>query len=153
MEVGRIAGQNNDAAGWIRFDLVAVELIPQADVEDARHDGVDSVLRVFVRHELHARGHFDPDHVRSRLSGLSNKHGQSGRRRERRERLPVDVFRQDRSENGLAWLVRSRHCGPPYLDVLHRGSQLAPQINLASNVIAALRTAPLDEPRCRNTRR
>ena len=54
MEVGRIAGQNNDAAGWIRFDLVAVELIPQADVEDARHDGVDSVLRVFVRHELHA---------------------------------------------------------------------------------------------------
>src|SRR5256885_6024377 len=23
MEVGRIAGQNNDAAGWIRFDLVA----------------------------------------------------------------------------------------------------------------------------------
>ena len=41
-------------AGWIRFDLVAVELIPQADVEDARHDGVDSVLGVFVRHELHA---------------------------------------------------------------------------------------------------
>jgi hypothetical protein len=60
-----------------------------------------------MRHELHARRYLDPDHVRSGLRGLSNKHGQSGRRRERRERLPVDVFRQNRSENGFAWLVVS----------------------------------------------
>jgi hypothetical protein len=46
-------------------------------------------------------GDFDPDHVRAGLSGLSNKHGQSGRRRECRERLPVDVFWQNRSENGF----------------------------------------------------
>ena len=30
---------------------------------------------------------FDPDHVRSGLIGLADEHGQSGRRRERRERL------------------------------------------------------------------
>ena len=43
---------------------------------------------------------------------------EADRRWERRERLPVDVFGQDRSENGLAWLVGSNHCGPPNLDLL-----------------------------------
>jgi hypothetical protein len=41
-------------------------------------------------------------------------YGKADRRWERRKRLPVDVFGQDRSENGLAWLVGSNHCGPPY---------------------------------------
>src|SRR5256712_11183866 len=63
VEVGRIAGQNDDAPGRIRLHLVAVELIAQADVENAGHDRVDSVLRVSVWHQLHAGGHFDPDHV------------------------------------------------------------------------------------------
>ena len=66
-----------------------------------------------MRHEFHARGHLNSDEVRSGLSGLSDKHGQSGGWRKRRERLPVDVFRQNRSENGFAWLVISNHCGPP----------------------------------------
>src|SRR5215471_3926411 len=92
VEVPRIAGQNDDAAGWIRLDLVAVEPIAQADVEDTGHDRIDSVLGVLMRHEFHARGHLDPDHVRSGLGRLSNKHGQSGRRRERWKRPPVDVF-------------------------------------------------------------
>jgi hypothetical protein len=35
VEVGRIAGQNDDATGWIRLHLVTVELIAQADVENA----------------------------------------------------------------------------------------------------------------------
>ena len=63
VEVGRITGQNDDATGGIRLHLVAVELIAQADVEDARHDRVDSVLRVSVWHQLHAGRYFDPDHV------------------------------------------------------------------------------------------
>jgi hypothetical protein len=54
MEVRRIAGQNNDATGRIRLDLITVELIAQADVEDTGHDGVNSVLGVPGRHELHA---------------------------------------------------------------------------------------------------
>jgi hypothetical protein len=79
-----------------------------------------SVLRVPMRHEFHTQGHLDPDQVRSGLTGLSNKHCQSGRRR---ERLPVDVFRQNRSENGFARLVISNR-GPPsishHLAVLDR---------------------------------
>src|SRR5262245_54128960 len=54
MEVRRIARQNNDATGRISLDLITVELIAQADVEDTGHDGIDSVLGVSVRHELHA---------------------------------------------------------------------------------------------------
>src|SRR5437762_14166014 len=42
VEVGRIAGQNDDAPRRICFHLVAVELIAQADVEHTRHDRVDS---------------------------------------------------------------------------------------------------------------
>src|SRR2546430_14043969 len=45
VEVGRIAGQNDDATGRIRLHLVTVELIAQADVENAGDDRVDSVLR------------------------------------------------------------------------------------------------------------
>src|SRR5262249_17813286 len=44
VEVPRIAGQNDDAAGWICLDLIAVELFAEADVEDAGHDRVDPVL-------------------------------------------------------------------------------------------------------------
>src|SRR5262249_17539102 len=118
VEVPRITRQNDDAAGWIGLDLVAVELIAQADVEDTRHDGVDAILGVLMRHEFHARGHLDPDHVRSGLSGFPNKTGRSGRRRECRERLPVDVFWQNRSENGFAWLVVTNHCASP--SISHR---------------------------------
>ena len=67
VEVGRVSGQNDDATGRIRFHLIAVELIAQADVENARHDCVDPVLRVPVWHQLHAGGHFDTDHVGARL--------------------------------------------------------------------------------------
>ena len=92
VEVPGITGQNDNAAGRICLDLIAVEAIAQTDVENTGHDRVDTVLGMPMRHEFHARGHLDPDHVSSGLGGLSNKHRQSGRRRERRERLPVDVL-------------------------------------------------------------
>jgi hypothetical protein len=38
MEVPRIAGQNDDAATRIRLDLIAVESIAQADLENAGHN-------------------------------------------------------------------------------------------------------------------
>ena len=111
VEVGRIAGQNDDAAGRIRIHLVAVEPIAQADVENAGHDRVHSVLRVPVWHQPHAGGHFDPDHVGAGLCGLTDNDGEADRGRERREWLPVDLFGQDRSENGMARLVSTNHCG------------------------------------------
>ena len=54
MEMRRIAGQNNDTTGWIRLDLICVEPIAKADIEDTGHGRVDTVLGVSVRHELHA---------------------------------------------------------------------------------------------------
>src|SRR5438132_11542149 len=54
VEVGRIAGQNDDATGRICFHLIAVELITQADVEKAGNDRVHSVLRVSVWTHRHA---------------------------------------------------------------------------------------------------
>jgi hypothetical protein len=48
---------------------------------------------------------------------LTDEDSEAGGRWERRERLPLDVFRQDRSENGFAWLMGSNHCGPPDPDV------------------------------------
>jgi hypothetical protein len=63
VEVGPIAGQHDDAAGRIGLDLVSVETIAEADVENAGHDGVDPVLPVPVRHQLDAGWHFDPDHA------------------------------------------------------------------------------------------
>src|SRR4029077_456336 len=95
--------------GRIRLHLIAVELIAEADVENAGHDCVDSVLRVFVRHQLHASGHFDPDHVGGGLRGLTDNDGEADRRWECGERLPVDIFGEDRSKKSLAWLVGSNH--------------------------------------------
>jgi hypothetical protein len=63
MEVGRVAWQNDNAAGRIRVHLVAVELIAEANVKDAGYDCVDSILWVSVWHQLHASWHFDPDGV------------------------------------------------------------------------------------------
>src|SRR2546422_9111960 len=65
VEVGRIAGQNDDATDRIRLHLVAVELIAQADVENDVSDRVDAVPRVSVWNTLHAGGHFDLEHVGS----------------------------------------------------------------------------------------
>ena len=78
MEVPSIAGEHDNAAERIWLDLVPVESIAQADVENAGHDRINSILWVPVRHEFHAQGHLDPDQVRSGLSRLPHKHGQSG---------------------------------------------------------------------------
>ena len=68
---------------------------------------------------------------------MADEDGEARRRREGRERLPVDVFGQDRSENSLAWLVGSKPSAVAPPEML---ANLTSQINLASNVIAALST-------------
>ena len=52
VEMRSIAGQHNHASRWKGLDLVALELIAEADVEHARHDRVDPVLRMPMRHEF-----------------------------------------------------------------------------------------------------
>jgi hypothetical protein len=94
VEVGRIAGQNDNAAGRIRLHFIVVELIADADV-DAGHDCVYPVLRMSMWHQLDAGGHFDPDYIGAGLSGLTDNDGKGTGRWECRERLPVDVSGRD----------------------------------------------------------
>ena len=116
VEVPGVAGQNDDAAGRISLYFIAVEPFTEANVENAGHHCVDPIFRVFVRHQFHASGHFDPDHIGAGLRRLADDDGEADRRWERRERLPLDIFGQHRSENGFARLVGSNHRGSPYLD-------------------------------------
>jgi hypothetical protein len=102
MEMGRVARQNDNAAGRIRLHRIAIKLIAEADVENAGDDCVDPVLWVSVWHQLHTRRHFDPDRVRTRLRGLPNNNGEACRRWESWELLPVDVFRQDRFKTAVS---------------------------------------------------
>jgi hypothetical protein len=54
-----------------------------------------------------------------------------GPRWERREWLPVDLFRQNRSENGFVWLMGLNHCDPPHLDALRdRGRPNSNQLGI-----------------------
>jgi len=105
VEVRGAAGQDDDRTWRVRLQLSLVELFAPADVENAGHDGVDAVLLVPVRHQLHAVRNLDPDHVGPGFTGVADDDSQAGGRRERRERLPVDVLGQDRPEDILAGLV------------------------------------------------
>ena len=69
MEMLRVAGKDDDGAGRIGFQLTRVEFIPQSEIKDAGNHGVDSILRVLVRHQLRAVGRFDPDCVRTGSKG------------------------------------------------------------------------------------
>src|ERR1700730_9515066 len=105
--MGRIAGKNDHATWRIRLQLIGVELVPQADVKNAGHNCVDSILLVPVWHKLHSVGYSDPDRVGAGLRRLTDNDCQADRRWKRREGLPIDVLGQDRSENVLAREVGS----------------------------------------------
>jgi CheY-like chemotaxis protein len=79
VEMGRVAGQNDDGAGWIRLQLIGVELITQADVENAGDNGINSILWVPVWHQLNAVGYSDPDRVGAGLRGLTDNDCQANR--------------------------------------------------------------------------
>jgi hypothetical protein len=92
VEVRGAARQHDHGARRICLKPLAVEVFAQADVEDARDYRIDAILQVPLRHQLDARGHLDPDHVRARLGRHPDHNGEPGRRRERRERLPFNVL-------------------------------------------------------------
>src|SRR5208282_872990 len=106
VEMRRVARENDHRAGRIGFQLTRVEVIAQSDIKDAGDHGINSILRMLVRHQLHAVGRFDPDCVRAGLRGLTDYDGQPDGRWERRKRFPIDIFGQDGFENLLPELVR-----------------------------------------------
>ena len=79
MKVRRVTRENNDAAGRIGLQVVAVELIAEANVENTGDDRVDTVLRVPVRHQLYAAGDFHPYHIGRSLRGLPDHDGKPDR--------------------------------------------------------------------------
>src|SRR5258708_9430438 len=95
MEMPGFAWKNDDASRRIGLQLIAIEGLSEPDVKNARHDRVDSILWMLVRHELHTGRYLDPDDIRSGLTRVSDKHREPNRRRECPERLPVDGFPPD----------------------------------------------------------
>ena len=112
MEMPGFAWKNDDASRRIGLHLVAIEGLPEPDVKNARHDRVDTILWMLVRHQFRAVRHLDPDHVRTGFRGMAYKDRQASPGRKRREWLPVDIFRENRFENGFAWLVGSNQRCP-----------------------------------------
>jgi len=111
MEMGRITGQNDDRAGWIRLQLAGIELITQSNVEDAGNDGVYPVLGMPMGHQFHIVRDVNPDGVRAFLRGFTYNNSEAHRGRERRKRFPLNILGQRRLETGFAWLVRSNVIG------------------------------------------
>src|ERR1700733_2695133 len=111
MKMPGLAGQNDHTARRIGLYLVAVKSLPEPNVKDARHDRVDAIFRMLVRHQFRAVGHLDPNHVRPGFAGMPDQDGKTSPRRERRKRLPVDIFGQDRTEYRLIRLMNASHGG------------------------------------------
>jgi hypothetical protein len=65
------------ASWWKRLHLVAVKLIAETDVEHARHDRVNSVLRVPVWHQFCVSGRFHSDDVRPGPGGMTDHDGKT----------------------------------------------------------------------------
>jgi hypothetical protein len=103
---GVLPGRMITAPGRIGFQLTRVEFITESNIKDAGNHGIDSILRVLVRHQLLAVGHFDPDCVRAGLRGPTHDDGQPDGSWERRERFPIEIFGHDGFENLLPELVR-----------------------------------------------
>src|SRR4051812_5293124 len=98
MEMRGVPGKDDDAAGRIRFHLVAIEFLSHADIKDAGHHRIDAVFAVPVRHDLSAGRHIHPDRVRLCLRGILHQHGEPCARWKRRVLSPDDFLGQDRLE-------------------------------------------------------
>src|SRR5258705_12702143 len=115
VEMPGFAWKNDDASRRIGLHLVAIEGLPEADVKNARHDRVDTILWMLVRHQFRAVRHLDPGHVRTGFRGMAYKDRQASPGRKPRERLPVDVFGQDHSKISLIRLMIAGHGSHPFL--------------------------------------
>jgi hypothetical protein len=65
MEMPGFAWKNDHTSRRIALHLVAIEGLPEPDVKNARHDRVDAILWMLVRHQLHAGRYLDPDDIRA----------------------------------------------------------------------------------------
>ena len=78
VEMPGFAWKNDDASRRIGLHLVAIEGLPEPDVKNARHDRVDAIFWMLVRHQFRAVGHLDPDHVRTGFRGTTARRAPGG---------------------------------------------------------------------------
>src|SRR6478672_13869730 len=71
MKMPGFAWKNDDASRRIGLHLFAIERLPEPDVKDTRHDRVDAILWMLVRHQFRTVRHLDPDHVRTGFRGMA----------------------------------------------------------------------------------
>src|SRR5262249_39373949 len=102
-------GKYEDRAGRIRGDGVPIERIANSDGENARHNGVDAVFGMPMRHQLCTKRRLHTNHIWPRFRRMAHDNGQLYAGRERCKRLPVDLLRQDRHESVFAGLMWSAH--------------------------------------------
>jgi hypothetical protein len=106
-----------------------------------------------VRQARCSKRHFDPDDVGARLGRLPDQYGQSHHRRERWKGLPLDVFREDRPEFGLAGRMGPCHGGAssfahePLLPTCWRPSPSADGFEVGDNIRTVWRTEHADHHR------
>src|SRR5450432_1205635 len=74
---------------------------------------------------------------------MTDEDSKADRRWERWEWLPVDVLGQDRSENGLAWLVGSNHCVAFYRSYSRRAARVHACFNAAVSTGSLRRRLPV----------
>jgi len=110
VEMPGFAWKNDDASRRIGLHLVAIEGLPEPNVKNARHDRVDAIFWMLVRHQFRAVGHLDPDHIGTGFRGMAYDDRQTSPGRKRRERLLVDIFGQDHSKICLIRLMIAGHC-------------------------------------------
>src|SRR5262249_40448341 len=99
-----------------------------------------------------AAGRLHPADVRAWLGGMADDDGKTYRRRKGGERLPVDIFGQDRLEDRLVRLMRADHVGPlcgcfstlPATGILRRRLPVAAWMALATaGTIADVPISPI----------
>src|SRR5260370_23602629 len=102
MEERCVGRKHYNRTRWVRFQLLDIELLAYSAIENARYHCVDSILRMLVRHQLHAMWHFDPDHIHAGLIRLADEDSKSDWSWESGERLPIDVFCENRFQKSFA---------------------------------------------------
>src|ERR1700730_6692790 len=74
VEMPGLARQNDYAAGWIGLHLFAVEFLAETDVEHSRHDRIDAIFRMLVRHQFRAVRHLDSYYIRTWFGGMADQY-------------------------------------------------------------------------------
>src|SRR6266403_4498947 len=102
-----IAWKNNHAPHPVCSQFALIECFSEADIENARKDCIDAILRVLVRHHFCARWQPNAYQVGPGFCRFANQNGEARSRWKGGKGLPVNIFRTDYVKRALIWLVNA----------------------------------------------